>query len=118
VLNAAKKKKKKKKPDSHLQVVAADEMEAGLRATLNLGHTFGHAIENNLGYGEWLHGEAVSAGMVMAADMSARLGWIDQALVERTKRILQAAGLPILPPPGMWVPGYLTHTQAQAQAQT
>lgn len=82
-------------------VVAADEKEAGLRATLNLGHTFGHAIENNLGYGEWLHGEAVSAGMVMAADMSARLGWIDQALVERTKRILQAAGLPILPPPGL-----------------
>jgi 3-dehydroquinate synthase len=60
------------------EVVALDEKEGGVRATLNLGHTFGHAIENNLGYGEWLHGEAVSAGMVMAADMSFRLGWIDQ----------------------------------------
>jgi 3-dehydroquinate synthetase len=62
-------------------VVALDEKEGGVRATLNLGHTFGHAIENNLGYGQWLHGEAVSAGMVMAADMSFRLGWIDQVRV-------------------------------------
>jgi len=82
-------------------VVAADEKEAGLRATLNLGHTFGHAIENNLGYGEWLHGEAVSAGMVMAADMSARLGWVEPALVDRTVNILKAANLPITPPAGL-----------------
>merc|ERR1719199_1775525 len=75
------------------EVVAEDEKELstnGGRATLNLGHTFGHAIENNLGYGEWLHGEAVSVGMVMAADMSARLGWIDEELVERTDKILRA----------------------------
>mmetsp|Transcript_38577 Transcript_38577/g.73890 ORF Transcript_38577/g.73890 Transcript_38577/m.73890 type:complete len:443 (+) Transcript_38577:77-1405(+) len=83
------------------EVVAADEKEAGLRATLNLGHTFGHAIENNLGYGAWLHGEAVSAGMVMAADMSARLGWIDQELVDRAERLLVQANLPVTTPDGL-----------------
>ena len=77
------------------QVVAADEKEAGLRATLNLGHTFGHAIENNLGYGEWLHGEAVSAGMCMAADMSVRLGWIDESLKNRTIDLLKKCNTPI-----------------------
>eukprot|EP00270_Netrium_digitus_P002696 TRINITY_DN1306_c0_g1_i5.p1 TRINITY_DN1306_c0_g1~~TRINITY_DN1306_c0_g1_i5.p1 ORF type:complete len:469 (-),score=107.01 TRINITY_DN1306_c0_g1_i5:176-1561(-) len=80
------------------EVVAADEKEGGLRAVLNLGHTFGHAIENGLGYGEWLHGEAVAAGTVMAADMSFRLGWIDESLVHRTKSLLQRANLPIAPP--------------------
>ena len=60
------------------EVVAADEREAGQRALLNLGHTFGHAIETAAGYGNWLHGEAVAAGMVMAADLSRRIGWIDQ----------------------------------------
>lgn len=85
------------------EVVAADEREgaAGLRATLNLGHTFGHAIETATGYGSLLHGEAVSIGMVMAADMSARLGWIDQKLVERTRALLERAKLPIVPPSGM-----------------
>ncbi len=79
-------------------VVAADEHEQGSRALLNLGHTFGHAIETGLGYGEWLHGEAIAAGMVMAADLSARLGWISQTEVERTRRLLQRAKLPITGP--------------------
>ena len=79
-------------------VVAADEREAGLRATLNLGHTFGHAIETGTGYGTWLHGEAVAAGTVMAADMSHRLGWIDEALLRRTVDIMRACQLPVEPP--------------------
>jgi 3-dehydroquinate synthase len=66
------------------EVVAADEREGGVRATLNLGHTFGHAIETATGYGSWLHGEAVSAGIVMAADLSVRLGWIDPAIRDRS----------------------------------
>ena len=79
-------------------VVAADEREAGQRALLNLGHTFGHAIETAMGYGSWLHGEAVGAGMCMAAAMSARLGWLDAAQVERVERLVAAAGLPVQPP--------------------
>jgi len=80
-------------------VVAADELEANdLRALLNLGHTFGHAIETAMGYGTWLHGEAVATGMLMAADLSWRLGWIGQADVMRVKAILQAANLPVVPP--------------------
>ncbi len=67
------------------EVVAADETEQGERATLNLGHTFGHAIETGLGYGEWLHGEAVAAGAVMAAELSRRLGWLSDADVERVR---------------------------------
>ncbi|DBA92113.1 TPA: hypothetical protein ACH3X1_015839 [Trebouxia sp. C0004] len=82
-------------------VVAADEREGGVRATLNLGHTFGHAIETGLGYGVWLHGEAVAAGMVMAADMSHRLGWIDQSILDRTRHLLQRAKLPVEAPQGM-----------------
>jgi len=80
------------------QVVESDENESGLRAILNLGHTFGHAIETATGYSEWLHGEAVSVGMVMAVDLSARLGWIDAAILERTKKLLQIAGLPVQAP--------------------
>lgn len=76
-------------------VVAADEKEAGLRATLNLGHTFGHAIETGLGYGKLLHGEAVAIGMHMAADMSCRMGWIDQQLVDRTVELMVKARLPV-----------------------
>lgn len=75
-------------------VVAEDEREAGRRAILNFGHTFGHAIENCLGYGEWLHGEAVAAGMVMAADLSG----IPANDVERLRKLLQRAGLPVSPP--------------------
>lgn len=65
------------------EVVAQDEREGGVRATLNLGHTFGHAIETATGYGSWLHGEAVAAGTAMAADMSVRLGWIDESIRDR-----------------------------------
>jgi 3-dehydroquinate synthase len=79
-------------------VVASDERESGLRAILNFGHTFGHAIETGVGHGEWLHGEAVGCGMVMAADLSARLGLIDQAYALRLKRVIEAAGLPVRAP--------------------
>jgi 3-dehydroquinate synthase len=79
-------------------VVSADEREGGIRATLNFGHTFGHAIESGLGYGEWLHGEAVGCGMVMAADLSVRLGHIGQADAQRLKRIIESMHLPIAPP--------------------
>ncbi|WP_299179964.1 3-dehydroquinate synthase [uncultured Neptuniibacter sp.] len=80
------------------EVVAQDEKEAGIRAWLNLGHTFGHAIETSEGYGAWLHGEAVGAGTMMAADLSCRLGWISGKDVQRIKSILEAANLPVYPP--------------------
>ena len=80
------------------EVVRKDEREGGLRAVLNFGHTFGHAIENGLGYGAWLHGEAVGCGMVMAADMSARLGLIEPDSVERVRALVRAAGLPAVAP--------------------
>jgi len=82
-------------------VVAADEREGGVRATLNLGHTFGHAVETASGYGAWLHGEAVSAGTAMAVDLSARLGWIEPGLAGRAVGLLEAFSLPVAPPPGM-----------------
>ena len=77
------------------RIVANDEKEQGERALLNLGHTFGHAIESYLGYGEWLHGEAVATGMVMAADLSHRMGWISFEDLERTKKIISRAHLPV-----------------------
>ena len=77
------------------RIVASDEKEQGERALLNLGHTFGHAIESYMGYGVWLHGEAVAVGMVMAADLSQRLGWISMDDLERTKKIIQRAHLPV-----------------------
>ena len=80
------------------EVVAADEREAGERALLNLGHTFGHAIENAMGYGVWLHGEAVAAGTLMAADLSLRMGWLKVEDVQRIKAIFNAAGLKQQPP--------------------
>ena len=80
-------------------VVAADELESGERALLNLGHTFGHAIETGTGYGNWLHGEAVGVGMCMAADLSARLGWLGPADLRRTRDLIARAGLPTAPPP-------------------
>ena len=83
------------------EVVAADEREGGVRALLNLGHTFGHAIEAHLGYGSWLHGEAVGAGMVMALDMSHALGWIAAEDRQRGVELIAAAGLPVAPPEGM-----------------
>jgi 3-dehydroquinate synthase len=82
-------------------IVAADERESGQRALLNLGHTFGHAIETGTGYGTWLHGEAVATGMLMAADLSARHGWLSTADVQRSAALLHQAGLPIHPPKEM-----------------
>jgi 3-dehydroquinate synthase len=79
-------------------VVERDEREGGLRAILNFGHTFGHAIEAGMGYGEWLHGEAVGAGMVMAADLSQRLGLVDAAVSDRVREVVAAAGLPVRGP--------------------
>jgi len=80
------------------RVVAQDERETHLRAILNFGHTFGHAIETGLGYGEWLHGEAVGCGMVMAADLSARLGRIDAVYARRIRDVVERAGLPVVGP--------------------
>ncbi|WP_295881323.1 3-dehydroquinate synthase [uncultured Thiohalocapsa sp.] len=88
-------------------VVAADEREAGQRALLNLGHTFGHAIEAGMGYGVWLHGEAVAAGMVLAAELSARLGWLDAADVSRARALLAGFGLPVDPPAALSVERWL-----------
>jgi 3-dehydroquinate synthase len=80
------------------QIVGADEREEGERALLNLGHTFGHAIESGMGYGQWLHGEAVAAGMVIAAEVSQRLGRIDATATARLRALVAGAGLPIEPP--------------------
>ncbi|WP_263261620.1 3-dehydroquinate synthase [Pseudomonas sp. RIT-PI-S] len=90
-------------------VVNADERESGVRATLNLGHTFGHAIETQMGYGVWLHGEAVAAGTAMALEMSMRLGWIDRAARDRGIGLLLRAGLPVVPPAEMSADDFLRH---------
>jgi len=81
------------------EVVGADEKESGQRALLNLGHTFGHAIEAGMGYGAWLHGEAVGTGMLMAADLSQRLGWLSAAQLARVRRVIADAKLPLRTPP-------------------
>jgi 3-dehydroquinate synthase len=91
------------------RVVAADERESGVRATLNLGHTFGHAIETHQGYGAWLHGEAVAAGTVMALDLSERLGCISAAERDRGVRLFMAAGLPVVPPLEMTPEDFMEH---------
>jgi 3-dehydroquinate synthase len=83
------------------EIVASDERESGQRALLNLGHTFGHAIETGTGYGNWLHGEAVATGMLMAADLSARHGWISTDMVQRTENLLTQARLPTTAPQEM-----------------
>ena len=83
------------------EIVAADERESGQRALLNLGHTFGHAIETGTGYGNWLHGEAVATGMLMAADLSARHGWLSLDAVRRTEKLLQQSNLPTNAPDEM-----------------
>jgi 3-dehydroquinate synthase len=84
--------------ENKASIVARDERESGERALLNLGHTFGHAIETGLGYGRWLHGEAVGAGMVLAARLSARLGHLNDQDVERVQTLLRRAGLPVEAP--------------------
>jgi 3-dehydroquinate synthase len=84
--------------ENKAEVVAADERESGERALLNLGHTFGHAIESGMGYGNWLHGEGVAAGTIMAADLSQRLGWISVQDVSRIRSLFERAGLPVVAP--------------------
>jgi len=110
-------------------VVAADETEGGVRATLNLGHTFGHAIEAAMGYGTWLHGEAVAAGMVMATEMSKRLGWLPAAAddppgeagaaaVKRVEALLARAGLPVRPPPSMTLETFMTYMSVDKKVES
>jgi len=89
-------------------IVAADEKESGQRALLNLGHTFGHAIEAGMGYGCWLHGEAVATGMVMAARLSQKLGWISESDIDRVINILEQANLPVTAPEEMSVDHFLS----------
>jgi 3-dehydroquinate synthase len=89
-------------------IVAEDETEQGVRALLNLGHTFGHAIEAHQGYGNWLHGEAVGAGMAMAATLSQRLGWIDDAALTRSLAVIESAELPLAAPANMSSDDFLT----------
>ena len=91
------------------EVVSQDEREGGIRAILNLGHTFGHAIEAAQGYGNWLHGEAVAAGMVMAADLSSRLGKITREEAVRVKRLIATSGLPVVPPKAMSAQTFLSY---------
>ena len=91
------------------RIVAADERESGQRALLNLGHTFGHAIETGMGYGEWLHGEAIATGMVLAATLSADLGWIERESIQRIEGLLRKANLPVTPPKEMDADQFLGH---------
>ncbi|NDF46447.1 MAG: 3-dehydroquinate synthase, partial [Betaproteobacteria bacterium] len=97
-------------------VVGQDEREAGLRAILNFGHTFGHAIEAGLGFGEWLHGEAVGCGMVMASQLSLRLGLVDDAFVSRFTALLARAGLPTVGPK-LGAEVYLHHMRVDKKAE-
>jgi 3-dehydroquinate synthase len=99
------------------RIVAADEHEGGVRALLNLGHTFGHAIEAAMGYGNWLHGEAVATGMVMAADLSRRLGWISAADALRARQLIERAGLPTSPPPEMNAQQFLSLMSVDKKVQ-
>jgi 3-dehydroquinate synthase len=91
------------------QVVATDEREDGVRAILNLGHTYGHAIETELGYGVCLHGEAVAIGMAMACELSVMLGWLSPTVYDRAVFLLQRAGLPTIPPSAMTKAAFLRH---------
>lgn len=93
------------------EVVAKDEREGGLRAILNLGHTYGHAIETEMGYGTWLHGEAVAAGMVMACELSVALGWLDPHTLTRAINLLDKAKLPTAPPKSMAGDAFFRHMQ-------
>jgi 3-dehydroquinate synthase len=90
------------------EVVAADEREAGRRALLNLGHTFGHAIETGMGYGAWLHGEAVATGICMASDLSWRLGWLGQEEFSRACALVERAGLPTVPPSELGIERFIS----------
>ena len=98
-------------------IVAQDEKEAGLRALLNLGHTFGHAIEAEMGYGNWLHGEAVAAGMVQAAQLACLRSWLSHADVERIKQLLLKFELPVAGPASMSCQDYLPHMRKDKKVQ-
>lgn len=100
------------------RIVAADEKEGGSRAMLNLGHTFGHAIESAMGYGNWLHGEAVAAGMVMAADLSCRLGWLAPADARRARSLIERAGLPVAPPTSITAEQFLELMSVDKKVQS
>lgn len=95
--------------ENKAKIVSADEREGGVRALLNLGHTFGHAIETELGYGTWLHGEAVGAGMMIATELSRKLGWLCDADVDRVRDLLLRAGLPICAPGNMTINQFIEH---------
>ena len=99
------------------RVVSADEKEAGLREILNFGHTFGHAIEAGMGYGAWLHGEGVGCGMVMAAELSARLGLIDAAFARRVESLVARAGLPVRGPASLAPGRYLELMRVDKKSQ-
>ncbi|HCO60297.1 MAG TPA: 3-dehydroquinate synthase [Porticoccaceae bacterium] len=99
------------------KVVSADEREGGIRAILNLGHTFGHAIETQQGYNDWLHGEAVAAGMVMAARMSQRLGWLLEPEVARIESLVTSLGLPCRAPENIGSETYLEHMSVDKKAR-
>lgn len=92
--------------DNKAQIVSEDEKETGVRAILNLGHTFGHAIEAEMGYGHWLHGEAVAAGMVMALMLSVHLGYLPKSEVDKLKALLQFFDLPVSPPEQMSIDAF------------
>lgn len=98
-------------------IVARDETEQGDRALLNLGHTFGHAIEAWLGYGSWLHGEAVAVGMVMAAQLSAARGWLSSAEVAQITALIAAFGLPVAPPAGMRIADFLPYMKTDKKVK-
>ncbi|TXR51871.1 3-dehydroquinate synthase [Reinekea thalattae] len=100
------------------KVIEQDETEQNIRAILNLGHTFGHAIETTMGYGNWLHGQAVAAGVIMAADLSARLGRIDSALVQRIVALTQASGLPVNCPSEMTPDSFLAAMYRDKKVQS
>jgi 3-dehydroquinate synthase len=99
----------KRSCENKAKIVSADEREGGVRALLNLGHTFGHAIETELGYGNWLHGEAVGAGMMIASELSRALGWLSDEDVLRVRSLLERAGLPISAPKDMTVDQFIEH---------
>jgi 3-dehydroquinate synthase len=101
------------------EIVAKDEKESGVRALLNLGHTFGHAIETASGYGTWLHGETVSMGMVMAADLSCRIGWIDHSTANRIRTVIEENfSMPVLPPADISVEQYVDLMLSDKKAES
>lgn len=98
-------------------IVSRDETEQGERALLNLGHTFGHAIEAWLGYGEWLHGEAVAVGMMMAFELAAARGWVSAQELSRVRALLLALGLPVAPPQGMKIADFMPYMKTDKKVK-